>query len=521
MPEDIEMRVPNAKKCQIKFFNDASVKTISCTIKSIRKEIVEHYIESNDCKDVAIARKQMAHQGYVYRKAINAVKESPWKWEVHWVNGDDWTLHCFLTDIPVGGGNKLFRCVDEKKTSTQTESPISEPNNGLTKIKFPRGTCKVTDNTKITIQREIINYISKEVNMPADTLHNLSFNYDYASVFITGFPWAVIVTYTTGSTSALVKVECLLSDLPTSTKQRLGDFDDDTINEGTKGICNNRNPSLISWDHVRKCAPVPIETLTRMFTPKEILFDYNGFVVARGNWTGEVNKVVACRWNDSELGYPNGYGKPQWMRLPVDTSVNQGGNLPTNVLTLTFRKELENITHGSFVLTARGWGVVTGIYYSHNLKVSSVIVRDREVRVESIFDVNNAKSMLAQWHTDTDCLWLDPNTGRYYISYNENGTRFSLHRLELISPLGIEGYWDRTTTDPLCYLCQLKNFILLGRYNKEMEVTDAMTGLTNNGTIEKISRGEKLLPHRFSDDLPATVPFIGDIFNPDWTYLTI
>lgn len=44
----------------------------------------------------------------------------------------------------------------------------------------------------------------------------------------------------------------------------------------------------------------------------------SGFAIAAGYWNGDKSKrEIGCRWYDNGVGYPQTFGKAQWMRLPV------------------------------------------------------------------------------------------------------------------------------------------------------------------------------------------------------------
>jgi hypothetical protein len=82
---------------------------------------------------------------------------------------------------------------------------------------------------------------------------------------------------------------------------------------------------------------------TGKFKVHDVVYNKNGFAVARGYWDGNTSQLrLACRWHeDGGLGYPQTFGKPQWMQLPEhpDLSVDIIGALnalPTKVvITLT------------------------------------------------------------------------------------------------------------------------------------------------------------------------------------------
>ena len=63
---------------------------------------------------------------------------------------------------------------------------------------------------------------------------------------------------------------------------------------------------------------LPMEVQTSTFKPCKILSDLEGFVIAE-NIAGR----KACRWHQKDnIGYPNGYGKPQWFLLPEGVGIN-------------------------------------------------------------------------------------------------------------------------------------------------------------------------------------------------------
>ncbi len=58
---------------------------------------------------------------------------------------------------------------------------------------------------------------------------------------------------------------------------------------------------------------------TSKFKVNDIVYNKNGFAVARGYWEGSDKLCLACRWHeDGEIGYPQTFGKPQWMLLPQE-----------------------------------------------------------------------------------------------------------------------------------------------------------------------------------------------------------
>jgi len=58
---------------------------------------------------------------------------------------------------------------------------------------------------------------------------------------------------------------------------------------------------------------------TGKFKVHDIPYDKDGFAVARGYWDGDTSRLrLACRWHDDGIGYPQTFGKPQWMMLPTE-----------------------------------------------------------------------------------------------------------------------------------------------------------------------------------------------------------
>lgn len=64
---------------------------------------------------------------------------------------------------------------------------------------------------------------------------------------------------------------------------------------------------------------------TSKFKVESILFNDGSFAIASGYWDGKKDLSVACRWHKEGIGYPQTYGKPQWMVLP-ETKVEPGGS---------------------------------------------------------------------------------------------------------------------------------------------------------------------------------------------------
>ena len=56
---------------------------------------------------------------------------------------------------------------------------------------------------------------------------------------------------------------------------------------------------------------------TSKFKNVRVIWDDGSFAIATGNWNGQIELSVGCRWyEDGAIGYPQTFGKPQWMLLP-------------------------------------------------------------------------------------------------------------------------------------------------------------------------------------------------------------
>ncbi len=59
---------------------------------------------------------------------------------------------------------------------------------------------------------------------------------------------------------------------------------------------------------------------TSMYQVIEIIYNDGAFAIAKGYWNGEKDQIrLACRWHEEDaIGYPQTFGKPQWMMLPCN-----------------------------------------------------------------------------------------------------------------------------------------------------------------------------------------------------------
>lgn len=65
---------------------------------------------------------------------------------------------------------------------------------------------------------------------------------------------------------------------------------------------------------------------TSKFTNVKLVYDDGSFAIAKGKWNGK-EEAYGCRWYEEDgLGYPQTYGKPQWMLLPERIGTLLEGN---------------------------------------------------------------------------------------------------------------------------------------------------------------------------------------------------
>ncbi len=57
---------------------------------------------------------------------------------------------------------------------------------------------------------------------------------------------------------------------------------------------------------------------TNKFKVVDVIYNKGGFAIAKGYWDGNESLSLACRWHDDGIGYPQTFGKPQWMLLPSE-----------------------------------------------------------------------------------------------------------------------------------------------------------------------------------------------------------
>ena len=66
----------------------------------------------------------------------------------------------------------------------------------------------------------------------------------------------------------------------------------------------------------------PSEVNTAKFQVENVIYANDGFSIAYGVWEGN-SKHLAVRWDGEEgkTGFPQTYGKPQWLLVPDKLSI--------------------------------------------------------------------------------------------------------------------------------------------------------------------------------------------------------
>jgi hypothetical protein len=86
---------------------------------------------------------------------------------------------------------------------------------------------------------------------------------------------------------------------------------------------------------------------TNKFKVHDIVYNRDRFAIARGYWDGRPALSLACRWHDEDgIGYPQTFGKPQWMLLPEDVGVEITSTLEPSEssVVVTFRPQSASVS---------------------------------------------------------------------------------------------------------------------------------------------------------------------------------
>lgn len=244
-----------------------------------------------------------------------------------------------------------------------------------------------------------------------------------------------------------------------------------------------------------------LDIKTRRFNPHKIVFQRGGFFIARGIWDNKSYKY-ACRWQEEDgPGYPNAFGRPQWMLLNIETSeVEEVSNtLGEEFLQLQLRKTPRVIRAGCAIrLKDRSdWYMLCHVQGGGRTGFACGLGKsgDFPVELDEVEEVREFEepTLLNRWHGDDHCLWMD-HRGRIFTTYpasrgdlvgkdvNPPGV-YLMHEIipTLTTPFGVDEkvhnprWVPATDFHYLAYTYQLHRLVLLKRFTKE-ECDEANSG---------------------------------------------
>jgi hypothetical protein len=172
----------------------------------------------------------------------------------------------------------------------------------------------------------------------------------------------------------------------------------------------------------------PLDVVTRKFTPHRIVHEDRGFVIAVGEWVepddhpGEPpiprHNAVAVRWHiPGEIGYPNGFGRPQWMYTPIDADRIESLDNPLlpHAVKITLLGDPRKVEVGGWVFSGFDWHLVTYVYGDGEQMVEACGLGKSgsyPISIDEITKSGEGRSTMDLWYTDVmggqPCVWLDP-----------------------------------------------------------------------------------------------------------------
>ena len=199
--------------------------------------------------------------------------------------------------------------------------------------------------------------------------------------------------------------------------------------ETTKEVFDdtNSNPLLAEKDIVSITIPEvekvnPLDIVTSMFKPEEILFDHDDFVVATGQEMSkgkEVGGRLAMRWTNGKIGYPNGFGNPQWFLLSTDmTAIVMTDVRHKTCINLTLKKDrYDDIALGTILNCDGNYCTVVDksihgipeVSFSGTPNERTKSVSDFDHVEVSPLDDYDEPYLITPWHGTDTCIWLQGN----------------------------------------------------------------------------------------------------------------
>ena len=234
----------------------------------------------------------------------------------------------------------------------------------------------------------------------------------------------------------------------------------------------------------------PLDLVTSKFTPREIIYNHDGFVIAQGIWreNGGKDTVLACRWHPKDgIGYPNGFGRPQWFLLPANVEdVTRSTNpIVPDEITLRFRGEYKKPTIGHWITTKDGTNhLVVYVYGEADEMVAAIGLGKTDsypIPIHRIGEVERCKSVLSTWHAGKECIWLSQDGFWYHSalidseSPNDHNNVYMLRRLEVARPIDAPPTWRFGEWRHLAYFYQLDQMILTDEVEPGTDILKLMS----------------------------------------------
>lgn len=223
----------------------------------------------------------------------------------------------------------------------------------------------------------------------------------------------------------------------------------------------------------------PLDVVTGRFKPETIVYEDRGFIVAYGQWKDKGLPGIGIRWHvPGEIGYPNGFGKPQWMETPIrlDDIASLNNPVMPEAVTVTLRGNPRSIPIGDWAFDGTDWHLIYGLYghSGHTVEACGLGKRGSyPLDVSRIQAVEGARSLMDVWFKDRmngdALLWTEP-TGRVYLTmptrqrheWTLNGPNNLFTKFELRqSPA--TGEWSFSNTEPMAFDYSLDECFLLAR----------------------------------------------------------
>lgn len=264
---------------------------------------------------------------------------------------------------------------------------------------------------------------------------------------------------------------------------------------GRSGLLADIDSKDISVSKLRKG---PLDVVTNRFKPEKILYESGGFVIASGTWKepdrGQVENKLACRWHPEEgIGYPNGFGRPQWMnlgRLQLADAEEHKLSQFAKRLRLTFNPDHSEVVVGQWVRIKDEWYLVNYIYGSEGNMVSAMgRGKSGPFPIDSaeIDEVSDGRSTLGIWHdlkSKGDYLvWITPRgalaTTKVDDTINQNGNIIQKN-------IYLEGdfVWDdkyQVVSEHIGYTYMLDQHYLIGKLSGDLTEDELHTQVRRMG----------------------------------------